>query len=195
MTKKVWILAQTFILNLRFAQGYNPLAYVSQKYLIPSNLLALQVWEYKWINFSFRSICSEAVLHRYKDIDTAFTISPLQMFSQTWFSMKKKKRRIISTFVKMHHSYSSIILPHWSGFYRETEDKMKCIAAGIWHFGFNRENPMASFEEADAAASMQSANGLLYTWRFGKNVHKNKEITHERLKLLTWLSHFLLLDY
>lgn len=67
-------------------------------------IVSVQVWEYKWMNFSLRSICSEAVQHRYKDIDAAFTISPFKCFhkhSSTW----KKQRRIISTIVKKHHSF------------------------------------------------------------------------------------------
>ena len=103
-------------------------------------------------------------------------------FSQTWFNMKEKKRSLISTLGKMLHSHSSIMLPHCSGFYRKAGEKMKYIAAGIWHFGLHRENPMATFEMAHAAAFMQ-----LKSRDLGKSF--------KRFKLLTSSSHLILLDY
>lgn len=140
------------------------------------------------MNFSLRSICNEAVLHQYKDIDAAFTISPLRMFSQIRFNMKGKKK---SHFDYCENASISTMLSHRSGFYLEAEEKMKCIAVRIWHFEFDRESPMASFEETDAAASVQSTNRLLYTWSFEKIIQKNKVNTHQRFKLLMWCSHFL----
>lgn len=105
-------------------------------------------------------------------------------YASTWRGKK-------SHFHYCENASISTMLSHCSGFYLEAEEKMKCIAVRIWHFEFDRESPMASFEETDAAASVQSTNRLLYTWSFEKIIQKNKVNTHQRFKLLMWCSHFL----
>lgn len=105
-------------------------------------------------------------------------------YASTW---REKK----SHFHYCENASISTMLSHCSGFYLEAEEKMKCIAVRIWHFEFDRESPMASFEETDAAASVQSTNRLLYTWSFEKIIQKNKVNTHQRFKLLMWCSQIL----
>lgn len=100
----VWIFVQTLILNLHFACGYNPTCLCGAE--IFDSLKSSQ-YKYESINECILASDQSAARRCSTDIRILMLLSlflPSNVFTNT-VQHEKKKRRIISTIVKKHHSF------------------------------------------------------------------------------------------
>lgn len=148
---------QTVRLNLHFARVHDLLLMCGRIIWFPQ-IISQYMCEYKWMNFSPRSICSEAVLHQYKDIDAAFTISPLGMFSQIRFNMKGKKKSfpLLWKCINLHHAFTLFRVLSGS----RGENEMHCsedLTLWIWQGKPDGQfwgNGCCSFSAIDKSSSL-----------------------------------------